>query len=113
GPELRAAFLDVGTRDVKFQRADAAEGIESPRHFGVFLNRGAPDVDDGRHFQVLEERPVCFYETVHARSLQTDSVDEAAGDLNSPRRRVAANRFKLDAFHHHGAELVQVEELCI
>ena len=85
--ELRAAFLDVGAGDVEFQRADAAQRVEAPRHLGVFLDRRAPDVDDRRHLQLFEERPVFLDEAVHARPLQADGVDQAAGDLDRARRR--------------------------
>ena len=51
--ELRAAFLDVGAGDIEFQRADAAQRVESPRHLGVFVNRRAPDIDDGRELSIF------------------------------------------------------------
>ena len=110
-PELRAAFLDVRAGNVQFQSTDTAQRVKSPGDLGVFVNRGAPDVDDGRHLQFFEERPVFFDEPIHTRSLQTDGVEHAAGDFRRARRGIATNRMQPDAFHDNCAKLVQVEEL--
>ena len=108
--ELRAAFLDVRAGDVQFQRADAAERVEPPRDLGVFLDGRAPDVDDRRHFQLLEERPVFFDEAVHARPLQADGVQHAAGDFGGARRGIAGHGIEPDALDRDRAKLVQVNQ---
>ena len=46
--ELDAAFLDVRARDVQLDGGDALGVRQDPRDLGVFVERGAADVDDHR-----------------------------------------------------------------
>ncbi len=113
GAELGAALLDVGAGHIKFQRPHAAQRIKPPRHFGIFFDRGAPDVNDGGHLQSFEKWPVFRDETVHARALQANRVDQAAGDFDRARRWVTANGTKSDAFYDDRTKLVEIEELSV
>src|ERR1035441_3442490 len=65
------------------------------------------------HLQPFQERPVFPDETVHARSLEANGVDQAAGNLDRARSRVAANGFEPDALDDDRAELVEINELGI
>ena len=42
GSELGAAFLMFGHETFSSRAPDTAEGVESPRHFGVFLDSRPP-----------------------------------------------------------------------
>jgi hypothetical protein len=61
-------------------------------------------------FSVLEERPVFLDEAVHARPLQADGVEHAAGDFGGARRGIAGHGIQPDALDRDRAELVQVNQ---
>ena len=111
-PNCAPPFLDIGARDVEFERADALRprpGAAPPRRIPRCV---APQMlmivgtfSSLRNGQYFRDEPV------DAGPLEPDGVEHPAGDFDRPRLTVARHGLEPDALDHHRAELVQVKEL--
>ena len=111
GAELSAAFLDVRAGDVELEGADTAQRVKAARDLGVFLDRGAPDVDDRRARAGSSERASIGSMKPSTPgpcrpiALSRPLVTSAVRGVGLPLHRVEA-----DALDHDRAELVEVDQ---
>ena len=92
------AGLDVGTRDVQLDHRHLVPGPDGRDERRELVAAEAHDGDDQRHGQLRELRAGPTQEALEALVGKADRVDEPAGRLPQPRRRIALPRLGVIVF---------------
>ena len=82
-------------------------------HALVLLDRVAGDIGDNFGVVLAQERNLLLDETVNARVLQTDTVENTLRCLRDARRRIAETLGRRQTFHADAAKLGQVKKFAV